>query len=281
MATKTPYHRKRLGQVFLRDTHIVERIVQSAALTPTETMLEIGPGRGILTTALAPHVAALYALEIDAQYARPLSEHFRAMPQVHIVQADACTYDYAQLPAPFVVVANLPYSVGTAIVQRLLTCRQQIDRLVLMLQHEVAERLLASPGTSAYGGLSVFVQYYAQLQHQFEVPRAAFTPVPAVDSTVFSMRPFAVSPWPACEDAWLFRVVKQAFAHRRKTLRANLLAAFPTTLTRALVMDLLAALALSEHTRAQELHVEQFVQLALALQPLVQPAWALESDLPL
>lgn len=268
MSSKTPYHRKRLGQVFLRDTHVVERIVESAALAPTETVLEIGPGRGILTTALAARVAALYALEIDPQYVQMLSAHFRTASQVHILQADACTYDYGLLPAPFVVVANLPYSVGTVIVQRLLACRQSINRLVLMLQQEVAERLLAQPDTSAYGALSVFVQYAARLTHLFAVPRQAFTPVPAVDSTVFSVQPFTASPWPTCDETWLFRVVKCAFAHRRKTLRANPLAAFPVVLTRHTVMELMAALALSEHTRAQELSVEQFVHLALALQGL-------------
>jgi 16S rRNA (adenine1518-N6/adenine1519-N6)-dimethyltransferase len=272
MATKIPYHRKRLGQVFLRDSLVVERILQSADLLPTDTVLEIGPGRGILTTALAQRVAALYALEIDPHYARSLAQHFAAAPHVHILQADARLYDYGLLPQPFVVVANLPYSVGMTIVQRLLTCRQQVPRLVIMLQKEVADRLLAAPNTSAYGALSVFVQYYAQLTLQLEVSRQAFTPVPAVDSSVIRLVPFPVSPWPVGDTAWLFRVVKHAFAHRRKTLRANLLAAFPAVLTRTQVADVLTTLALPEHARAQELTVPQFVHLAQVLQTLVHLA---------
>ncbi len=270
MATKIPYPQKRLGQVFLRDSLVVEQILQCADLAPTDTVLEIGPGRGILTTALAPRVAALYALEIDVRYVQALTQHFAATPHVHILRADARSYDYRLLPQPFVVVANLPYSVGMAIVQHLLSFHPQVLRLIIMLQKEVVDRLLAPPDSSAYGALSVFVQYAAQLTHQFEVSRQAFSPVPAVDSTVISMVPFAVSPWPACDPAWLFRVVKHAFAHRRKTLRANLLAAFPTALTRSQVTEVLTTLALTEHARAQELTVLQFVHLSQVLRQRLQ-----------
>jgi len=167
-----------------------------------------------------------------------------------------------------VVVANLPYSMGMAILQRLFIFRQRLSRLVIMLQKEVATRLLAMPNSSAYGALSVFFQYYARLTHQYDVSRHAFAPVPAVASTVVPLVPFSVLPWPACDERWLFRLVKSAFAHRRKTLRANLLAAFPTTLTRTVLADVFTALALNEHARAQELHVHQFVHLAQILQNL-------------
>jgi len=265
MARKIAQHHKRLGQIFLRDALVVDKILQSAALAPQETVLEIGPGRGILTAALARQAQALYAIEVDAHYARALEQHFASATQVHILQADARFYDYGLLPQPLVVVANLPYSMGMAILDRLLTFRQRLSRLVIMLQHEVALRLLALPNTSAYGALSVFFQYYATITHQFDVSRHAFTPVPAVDSTVLTLVPFTVSPWPECDAPWLFRIVKSAFAHRRKTLRVNLLAAFPTALTRTALADIFTNLGLSEHVRAQELHVRQFVQLAEAL----------------
>jgi 16S rRNA (adenine1518-N6/adenine1519-N6)-dimethyltransferase len=137
-----------------------------------------------------------------------------------------------------------------------------------MLQKEVAARLLAQPHSSAYGALSVFFQYYTRMTPDFDVSRHAFTPVPAVDSSVITLRPFPVLPWPACDAGWLFRMVKTAFAHRRKTLRANLLAAFPHTLTRPALAGVFTDLALHEHARAQELSVHQFVQLAQALQSL-------------
>ncbi len=108
----------------------------------------------------------------------------------------------------------------------------------------------------------------ARITHNFDVSRHAFTPVPAVDSTVVTLAPFPVLPWPPCDERWLFRLVKSAFAHRRKTLRANLLAAFSTTLTRTVLTSVFTDLDLHEHARAQELHVQQFVQLAQALQSL-------------
>jgi len=268
MSKKIPYHRKRLGQIFLRDALVVERILQSASLAPDELVLEVGPGRGILTAALAQRTHALYAIEVDAHYARTLQQHFASATHVHVIEADARFYDYELLPRPLVVVANLPYSMGMAILQRLLTFRQRLSRLVIMLQKEVAARLLAQPNSSAYGALSVFFQYYTRITHSFDVSRHAFTPMPAVDSSVITLRPFPVLPWPAGAAGWLFRVVKTAFAHRRKTLRANLLAAFPQALTRTALAGVFTDLALNEHARAQELSVHQFVQLAQALQSL-------------
>jgi 16S rRNA (adenine1518-N6/adenine1519-N6)-dimethyltransferase len=268
MPKKIPSHRKRLGQIFLRDPLVVERILQSASLAPDDMVLEVGPGRGILTAALAQRTHALYAIEIDAHYASTLQQRFASATHVHIIEADARFYDYALLPQPLVVVANLPYSMGMAILQRLLTFRQRLSRLVIMLQKEVAARLLALPNSSAYGALSVFLQYYARITHNFDVVRHAFTPVPAVDSRVITLRPFAVLPWPGCDEGWLFRLVKTAFAHRRKTLRTNLLAAFPQVLTRTALAGVFTDLALNEHARAQELSVYQFVQLAQALQCL-------------
>src|SRR5918912_3362702 len=145
MSRKTPHHRKHLGQIFLRDPLVVDKILQSASLEPEETVLEIGPGRGILTAALARHAPALYAIELDAHYAHALQQHFASASHVHIIQADARYYNYMALPQPLVVVANLPYSMGMAILHRLFEFRRRLSRLVIMLQKEVALRLLALP----------------------------------------------------------------------------------------------------------------------------------------
>jgi 16S rRNA (adenine1518-N6/adenine1519-N6)-dimethyltransferase len=263
------HRRKRLGQIFLRDPLVVEGIVTRAHLAPQETVLEIGPGRGVLTVALAQHAGTLYAIELDVAYAEGLRRHFAGMPQVHILQADARRYDYGQLPEPLVVVANLPYSMGMAILRRLFVFRQRLARLIVMLQKEVAARLLARPGTSAYGALSVFFQYYADIRHGFDVSRHAFTPVPAVDSTVLELVPFTALPWPSRDELWFLQVVRSAFAHRRKTLRTNLLATYHAALTRAALTDIFATLHLAEHVRPQELHVAQFVQLAETLRGLL------------
>jgi 16S rRNA (adenine1518-N6/adenine1519-N6)-dimethyltransferase len=260
---------KRLGQVFLRDPSIVEHIVASTQITPDETLLEIGPGRGALTIALARQARALYAIELDSRYADDLRQRFATVSHVHIIQADARTYDYGQLPKPLVVVANLPYSVGMVILRRLFACREQLLRLIIMLQKEVAARLLAQPGTSAYGAVSVFFQYYANIQHCLTVSRHAFTPVPAVDSTVLRLIPFSPLPWPSQNEGFFFSMVKRAFAHRRKTLRTNLLTAYQPSLTRAQLAEIFAAFPLPENARPQDLHVSQFVQLAEALHRLL------------
>lgn len=267
MSRRLSLHRKRLGQIFLRDPLVVDKILQSASLEPQETVLEIGPGRGLLTAALARHTQDLYAIEIDARYAHALQQHFALATHVRIIQADARFYDYGLLPRPLVVVANLPYSMGMAILNRLFAFRQRLSRLVIMLQKEVALRLLALPSTSSYGALSVFFQYYATITHQFDVSRHAFTPVPAVDSTVLTLVPSTIQL--ECDEPWLFRIVKSAFVQRRKTLRVNLLTAFPRALTKPVLATICTDLGLSEHVRAQELHVRQFVQLAEALRRLI------------
>jgi 16S rRNA (adenine1518-N6/adenine1519-N6)-dimethyltransferase len=261
--------RKRLGQIFLRDPLVVDQIVMSAALAAHESVLEIGPGRGALTDILSQRAQALYAIEIDRRYADMLRQRFARESHVHIIHADARQYDYAQLPAPLVVVANLPYSMGLPILRRLFVFRQRLRRLILMLQKEVAARFLAQPGTSAYGALSVFFQYSAEIQHCLEVSRHAFSPVPAVDSTVLSFTPFITLPWPSTDEDFFLRTVKYAFTHRRKTLRANLLAASSLGLTKAQMVETFRTLELAGNIRPQELHVAQFVQLAAALQGLL------------
>jgi len=236
------HRRKRLGQIFLRDPLVVEGILANAQLAPHATVLEIGPGRGALTMALARQVGVLYAIEIDAAYVEDLRRRFVAASHVHIIQADARRYDYGQFPGPLVVVANLPYSMGLAILRHLFVFRTQLLRLIVMLQREVAARLLAPPGASAYSAVSVFFQYYADIRHCLEVSRHAFSPVPAVDSTVLALVPFTPLPWPSSDEPFFFQVVKCAFAHRRKTLRANLLAAQHLCLTRTSLTDIFTAL---------------------------------------
>lgn len=258
-------HRKRFGQIFLRDPLAIDKIVHAADLTAHETVLEIGPGRGALTLALSRHAAELYAIEIEARYTDELRRHCAAVSHIHIIQADARRYDYEQLPAPLVVVANLPYSMGMPILRQLFAFRRRLSRLIIMLQHEVAARLMAPPGTSAYGALSVFFQYYAAIRPCFEVSRHAFAPMPAVDSTVLSLVPYTTLPWPSHNEPFFLNLVKSAFVHRRKTLRANLLATPRLSLTRAEIGQASTALHLAAHARPQELHVGQFVQLAATL----------------
>ena len=263
----TSHYRKRFGQVFLRDPMVVEQIVMRAQLAPGETVLEIGPGRGALTGALAERATTLYAIEIERSFVEVLQQRFAGRPHVHLIQADARRYDYGQLPHPLVVVANLPYSTATHILRHLLMHRQRLSRMVVMVQKEVAERFAAATGSKSYSGLSVFFQYYAAIEPCFDVPPQAFTPNPAVDSTVLHIEPFASPPWPSSDERFLFQLVKCAFAHRRKTLRKNMLSVPQWQLCEADLAAIWTDLSFASTMRPQELSPKQFVALAEALKP--------------
>jgi 16S rRNA (adenine1518-N6/adenine1519-N6)-dimethyltransferase len=262
-------YRQRFGQVFLRDPLVVEQIVGRAQLTPGDIVLEIGPGRGALTGALAERATTLYALDIERSFVEALQQRFADRPHVHLLQADARRYDYEQLPHPLVVVANLPYSTGTHILRHLLTYRQRLSRMIVMVQKEVAERFAAATGSKSYSGLSVFFQYYTAIERCFDVPPQAFSPNPAVDSTVLHVEPFTTLPWPSSDEHFLFQLVKCAFAHRRKTLRKNLLAVAQWQLSEADLAAIWTELSFASTIRPQELHPAQFVALAEAVKPLL------------
>ncbi len=269
MRKNTSHYRKRFGQVFLRDPLVVERIVMRAQLEPGDTVLEIGPGRGALTGALADRAGTLYALEIERPFVEALQQRFAGRPHVHLIQADARRYDYDQLPHPLVVVANLPYSTGTHILRHLLAYRQRVSRMIVMVQKEVADRFLAATGSKAYSGLSVFFQYYTTIERCFDVPPQAFSPNPAVDSTVLHLEPFATPPQPSTDERFLFQLVKCAFAHRRKMLRKNLLAVAHWQLREADLATIWSDLSFASTIRPQELSPAQFVALAEAVQRLL------------
>ncbi len=262
-------YRKRFGQVFLRDSLVVEQIVMRAQIAPGETVLEIGPGRGAMTGALAERATTLYALEIEPPFIEALQQRFADRPHVHLIQADARRYDYDQLPPPLVVVANLPYSTATHILRHLLTYRQRLSRLIVMVQKEVAERFAAATGSKSYSGLSVWFQYYAAIEPCFDVPPQAFSPNPAVYSTVLHIEPYANPPWPSSDEHFLFQLVKCAFAHRRKTLRKNLLAVAQWQISEADLAAIWTELSFASTIRPQELSPAAFVALAAALKPLL------------
>ena len=169
------------------------------------------------------------------------------------------------LPQPLVVVANLPYQAGMAILTQLFRYRQRLSRLVVMLQKEVAARLLAEPNSGSYSALSVFFQYYATVRHGFHVSRQAFTPVPAVDSSVIILTPYRGLPWPEHDEQFFFRVVRHAFAHRRKLLRGNLRGLAHPDLSQSVISQAFQALGLGGNTRAQELTVRQLIELSETL----------------
>jgi 16S rRNA (adenine1518-N6/adenine1519-N6)-dimethyltransferase len=216
------YPKKSLGQNFLKDPHYLGKIVDAAQIGTRDQVLEIGPGLGHLTRALAETGCRLLLLELDDRIIPLLREEFGSRQTVQVVHADALEFDYGGLSGTWKVVANLPYYISTAIIQRLIAQRGRFTTLTLMLQKEVAERIAADPGGKEYGFLSVLVQYAAVARLEFTVPAGAFTPQPKVDSTVLTLtmrdRPEII----ANDEVLFLRVIKAAFSQRRKTLRNSL-----------------------------------------------------------
>ncbi len=251
--------KKSLGQNFLQDPHYLGMIVDAAAISPSDQVLEIGPGMGHLTRHLASRAGRVLALELDERLVPVLQQEFKPDPKVAIVQADALEYCFETLPGTWKVVANLPYYISTPLIQKLLAARARFSSLTLMLQKEVAERIAAQPGGKEYGYLSVMVQLATVPQFRFLVPPGAFRPVPGVDSAVVTLEVRAAPAVALRDEAFFVRLVKAAFSQRRKTLRNSLkqldIAPDITARTRELTgIDL--------GRRAETLSVEEFGSLA-------------------
>jgi 16S rRNA (adenine1518-N6/adenine1519-N6)-dimethyltransferase len=253
------YPKKSLGQNFLKDPHFLAKIVDAAQIVSRDQVIEIGPGLGHLTRALAETGCMLLLLELDDRLIPRLHEEFGHRPTIQIVHADALEYDYGGLSGVWKVVANLPYYISTPIIQRLIAQRGRFTTLTMMLQKEVAERIAAGPGGKEYGFLSVLVQYAAVPRLEFSVPAGAFTPRPKVDSMVLTLtmrdRPVTI----ANDEALFLRVIKAAFSQRRKTLRNSLgQLGYPGEVMSA-VMD---GTGIDLGRRAETLSVSEFCRLA-------------------
>jgi 16S rRNA (adenine1518-N6/adenine1519-N6)-dimethyltransferase len=213
-----PRARKRFGQHFLTDAHYLGRIVSAIDPKPGDTMVEIGPGTGILTTPLASVLSRLDVVEIDRDLAAALREKF---PKGNVVvhEGDALDFDFTTLASPLRVVGNLPYNVSSPILFRMSDIADRIRDCVFMLQKEVVERMVAEPDTPDYGRLSVMLQYRFAMEMLVKVPPGAFTPPPKVDSAVVWMVPLGADRLRARDEALFGKIVAAAFSQRRKTLR--------------------------------------------------------------
>lgn len=249
---------KRLGQNFLIDPNIVRKIVALAELTPTDSVLEIGPGRGILTDALCRAAGHVTAIEVDPRLHAYLAERRSQCQNLTLVLDDAMTYPIEHLPIGTIVVANLPYYLSTPLLFRLLDQRHRFFRMVLMLQNEVVDRLVAKPGSSDYGVLSVMTQYAAEVTKAFKVSPHCFRPRPEVASAVVLLRAKERRKFGPEEESTFTTLVKAAFAHRRKTLVNSLK---DQGYEQKPVASALEALALSLSVRAETLSIEQFIEL--------------------
>jgi 16S rRNA (adenine1518-N6/adenine1519-N6)-dimethyltransferase len=281
--------RHSLSQNFLADSDVLEAILAEAGAAPGEHVLEIGPGLGILTGALLGGDVAVTAVELDRRLAALLRERFEDVVvarfggpvppgELRLIEGDALDQDLPRLvPPPYAVVANLPYHITSPILHRLLERAPRPERMVLMVQWEVAERLAAPPGRMSY--LSVFVQYHATVRVALRVPASAFEPAPAVESAVIVVEPRrpgsvvpADDPGAAEADDSLWALVQAGFRERRKMVHNVLVRQLGLPAVR--VDAALAAVGIERDRRPQTLSVEEWIALRAALDagPAIRPA---------
>ncbi len=254
-----PRPRKRLGQHFLIDQNIVRKIIEVAALQPDEPVFEVGPGRGILTRALCGRVRLVIAIEIDRDLHAYLTSALADCGALDLRPGDALSFPYQTLPDRTVVVANLPYNISTPLLFKFFEFRARISRIILMLQAEVAERLVAKPGTRDYGVLSVLTQFWTVPALGFRVSPSCFRPRPAVGSTVVALVVRESPAVPVSDEATFVRCVRAAFAHRRKTLLNSLRdEGFPVQR----VAGALERVGIATSRRAETVSLEEFAALA-------------------
>lgn len=259
-----PRPKKRLGQHFLIDPNIVRKILSVAALCPQDTVLEIGPGRGALTRPLCEAVSRVIAIELDPGLAAYLTQTCTQYTNLDLRVGDALEFSYESLPQGTVVVANLPYYVSTPLLFRLFEARNRIRLMILMLQLEVARRLVARPATPDYGALSVLGQYFADPVIAFTIPGTCFRPRPDVGSAVVCLPPRNNGLGNSTADEAFVQTVRAAFAHRRKTLVNSFRDAGIG------LSDIHTALDMSgidPRRRAETLTVSEFMTLTEALHP--------------
>jgi len=255
--------RKRFGQNFLRDQHVLDRIVNAAELQVGDRILEIGPGAGALTDRLLETGLPVLAVEIDRDLGSALQE--RTDENLDVVIGDILRLDWSDLLCnpPYKLIANLPYNISSQVLFRVLEHRQSFQRLILMFQKEVGERLIARESSRKYGILSVLMQTWFQIERIVKVPPKAFYPPPKVDSVVLCLEPLT-EPRVDLRDEERFRqIVRGAFAQRRKTLRNSLLGSGwpPEQIDRAF-----AAADIDHRRRGETLTLDEFGRLANALE---------------
>ncbi len=262
--------KRRWGQNFLIDANILRHIVDAASLGADDTVIEIGPGIGSLTQALAQRAGRVIAIEIDRELVHILRELFADEPKVELIAGDALKVDFSELVpegTPIKVVANLPYYITSPLIFHLLEQRVALEFAVLMVQAEVADRLVAAPGSKDYGSLSVAVQYRADVDVVVRVPRTVFMPQPQVDSKVVRLRPRPYTP-AAKSDELFFAVVRAAFAQRRKTLRKALQPLAQTYQIDS--TELLERAGIDPSLRGEKLDLGTFVSLANVLYDMIE-----------
>ena len=248
---------KSLGQHWLRDRGVLAAIADAAELTPTDTVLEIGPGLGTLTSEILRQTDKVIAVEYDSELARKLPGQFPGK-DLMVFNEDILQFDLDSLPAGYKVVANVPYYITSKIIERLMTAHNKPSIAVLLVQKEVAQRIAARPGDMSI--LAVSAQLYAEASLGTLVPRRFFTPPPKVDSQVIVLRTRTIPLVPAEDERALFRVVKAGFRAKRKKLRSSISAGL--AITKPAAEELLRHANIDPELRAEDLSIDDWLRLA-------------------
>ena len=269
--------KKKFGQNFLIDGRVLERIIEGAGITKEDTVLEIGPGVGTMTQALSERAGKVIAVEIDSDLIPVLQKTLTGYDNVTVINKDVLEVDLAtvdgMLTGSYKVAANLPYYITTPIIMKLLESGAPIDNITVMVQKEVADRMQAKPGGKDYGALSVAVQYYCEPEIITNVPQNCFIPRPNVDSAVICLKKrehpetvtaFTDDPYPVTvsDPAFMFRIVRAAFAQRRKTLVNGLKNDSSIGVSRGKAEEALSAMGLDLNIRGERLSVKDFAVLS-------------------
>lgn len=259
---------KKFGQNFLIDTHVLEKIIESAQITKDDFVLEIGPGIGTMTQYLCESAREVAAVEIDKNLIPILADTLSGYDNVTVINEDILKVDIKRLAAeknnnrPIKVVANLPYYITTPIIMGLFESHVPIDSITIMVQKEVADRMQVGPGTKDYGALSLAVQYYAKPEIVANVPPNCFMPRPNVGSAVIRLTRHAQVPVQVEDEKLMFRLIRASFNQRRKTLVNGLNNSPEIHLSKELIQESIEELGVPATIRGEVLSLEQFAQLS-------------------
>lgn len=266
--------KKKFGQNFITDDNLLRNIAEAAELSKDDVVIEVGPGAATLTHTLAEYAKTVIAIEIDTDLEPIIMETMADCDNFHLVMGDALQMDLDALvkektgeSCSFKVVANLPYYITTPLVMHFLEQSFAIDRIVIMVQKEVAERFAAAPGTKDYGSITAALNYYGEIRYAFTVPRHMFLPQPDVDSAVVDIRPWEQKQWVAEDEKQLDRIIRAAFGMRRKTLNNALK---PLGLESDQLQSAMASCGISPSQRGETLSIADFVALSNAITELRQ-----------
>ena len=261
--------RKRFGQNFLVDRNVLNKILDASDIREGDPVLEVGPGAGTLTQALAERGAKVVAVEVDRDLIAILSEVVGSNAQ--IINADFLTLNLPQFlrdhfgETRVKALGNLPYYITSPIISELLLAKSQLERIILMVQKEVAERLKGSPGTKDFGSMSVFVQYHCEVEVVAHISRNVFLPPPDVSSAIVRLKPRERPPVEVPSDELFFDVVHCAFGQRRKTLLNSLSDCQALGLAKDQALEVLQSAGIEPSRRAETLSLEEFAAISRAI----------------